>query len=144
MPNTLFIWQINSLSLHTVIIQTKPIKHFVWSPTEHILLIATENSKLYSFTLTNIYVVELVTDHNMNININKINWNQNGKVFTVNDMKSLIIGQPELAEEKNEICEDNLNNHNSNLREEEFNDMENENMENEYSEEVERSFNQNN
>jgi hypothetical protein len=141
MPNTLFIWQINSLSLHTVIIQTKPIKHFVWSPTEHILLIATENSKLYSFTLTNIYVVELVTDHNMNININKINWNQNGKVFTVNDMKNLIIGQPELAEEKNDFCEDNLNNQNS---KHEFNEMENEYMENEYSEEIERSFNDNN
>lgn len=98
MPNTLFVWQISSLSLHTVILQRENIKNFSWSPTDHILLICTENSKLYSFTLNNVYVVELVTDANLSLNINRINWNSNGKYFTVSDNKNLVIGQPEINE----------------------------------------------
>ena len=85
MPNTLWIWQINSLSLHSVIIQLKPIKSFSWSPTDHMLLICTENAKLYTFTLSNVYIVDLITDTNFNLGINKIQWNVDGKSFVASD-----------------------------------------------------------
>ncbi len=110
MPNVLWIWQISSLSLHTVIIQQKPIKNFQWSPTEHILLIVTENSKLYSFTLTNVYVVELVTDINYNICVSKITWNSDGKSFVVSDKNYMIIGYPEINEHNEEVNNEEENN----------------------------------
>jgi hypothetical protein len=106
MPHTLFVWQVSTLSLHTVILQNRPIKSFSWSPTDHILLICTENSKLYSFTLTNVYVVELVTDINLNLNINRISWNPDGRVFTVSDNKNLIIGQPEINDDNQHLIEE--------------------------------------
>lgn len=109
MPNVLWIWQISNLSLHTVIIQQKPIKNFQWSPTEHILLIVTENSKLYTFTLTNVYVVELVTDVNYNLSVAKINWNSDGKSFVVSDKNYMIIGYPELNEQQEEENHDEDN-----------------------------------
>jgi len=130
-PNVLFVWQISSLSLHTIIIQMKPIKNFSWSPTEHILLIATENNKLYSFTLNNIYVIELVTDLNMNLTINKINWNSNGKSFTVGDGKSLVIGHPEISEEEENYAEEvnEIENDNNRHRQDmEVNEMSSENL----------------
>lgn len=107
MPNVLWVWQVSSLSLHTLIIQIKPIKHFSWSPTEHILLISTENSKLYSFTLTNVYVVELVTDTNYVLNIGKIDWNVDGKCFVVSDKNNMIIGHPEINEDQDDNMGDN-------------------------------------
>lgn len=85
MPNVVWIWQVSSLNLHTVIIQLKPVKHFSWSPTDHMLIICTENSKLYTFTLTNVYVVDLVTDVNFNLTINKIQWNVDGRSFIASD-----------------------------------------------------------
>jgi WD40 repeat protein len=121
MPNVLWIWQISSLSLHTVIIQQKPIKNFQWSPTEHILLIVTENSKLYTFTLTNVYVVELVTDVNYNLGVGKITWNSDGKSFVVSDKNYMVIGYPELNEQPEE-----------GIQEEENQDVINENDEDRY------------
>ena len=88
MPNTLWVWQVSSLSLHTVIIQLKNIKSFAWSPTDHILLICTENARVYSFTLTNVYVIELISDVNFNLAINKVNWNIDGRSFTLSDKVS--------------------------------------------------------
>jgi hypothetical protein len=131
MPNVIWVWQISSLSLHTVIIQIKPIKQFEWSPTDHILIISTENSKLYSFTLTNVYVVELVTDTTSNLAINKIIWNCDGKSFTVSDKNFMVIGHPEINEEnaeedQNEYKEDNIGNSRSNVMTEQDNDNENE------------------
>ena len=64
------------------------------------LLITTENSKLYSFTLNNIYVVDLLSENSSNLQLKEIKWNPNGAYFTVSDGKSLIIGQPEIAEEE--------------------------------------------
>jgi hypothetical protein len=85
MPNVVWVWQISTLSLHTVIIQLKTVKHFSWSPSEHMLLICTENPKLYTFTLTNIYIVDLVTDVNSSVGINKILWNVDGRSFVACD-----------------------------------------------------------
>jgi hypothetical protein len=118
-PNVLFVWQISSLSLHTIIFQIRPIKHFSWSPTEHILLIATENNKLYSFTLNNVYVIELVTDLNLNLMINKISWNSDGKSFTVGDGKSLVIGHPEINEDENKEEAENYSDNPNNRQERE-------------------------
>lgn len=105
-PNVLWVWHISTLSLHTVIVQIKPIKHFQWSPTQHILLICTENSRLYSFTLTNVYVIELVTD-TTNIAINKINWNVDGKSFIVSEKTYMIIGYPEINDAEEDLTNNN-------------------------------------
>ena len=60
------------------------------------LLICTENSKIYTFTLTSVYVVDLVTDVNCNLAINKISWNPDGKSFVVSDKVIFIILMIEL------------------------------------------------
>lgn len=97
-PNILYIWQVNSLKLFTIIIQLKPIKDFKWSPKENMLLMVTENAKMYTFTLNNIYIVELVSDLSNTFGALKILWNSDGKNFIVSDKKQMIIGHPELVE----------------------------------------------
>ena len=111
-PNVLWIWQISSLSLHTIIIQINPIKSFNWSPTDHMLLISTDNSKLYSFTLSKIYVFDIEVDKKVNLKFNKLYWSNDGKYFIMEDKSNFIIGSPII---------DNDNDNNNNNRDEEYN-----------------------
>lgn len=102
MPNALYVWQVNGLRLFTIILQLKPIKDFKWSPKENMLLIVTENAKMYTFTLNNVYIVELVSDMNNNFGAGKVIWNSDGKSFIVSDKKQMIIGHPEIGDTGNE------------------------------------------
>ena len=94
LPNIVFIWEANALMLHTVIIQIKPVKEFKWNPSQNILLIVTENSKLYTYTMENIYIVELVSDTASPFSANKIQWATDGRSFIISDKKQMIIGHP--------------------------------------------------
>ena len=97
--NVVFIWEINGLHLYTVVQQIKNVKCFDWSPVENMLLIVTENAKLYTFTLNNVYIVELVSDLNNNFGAIKVMWNKDGKSFIVSDKKQMIIGHPDIGED---------------------------------------------
>ena len=101
LPNMVFIWKVNALSMYTAIMQLKMIKEFKWSPKEDMLLIVTENAKLYTFTLSNVYIVELVSDLNNNFGASFVMWNTDGRSFVVSDKKQMIIGHPEIGEVAN-------------------------------------------
>jgi len=85
MPNTVWIWEVTSLSLFSVAVQLKPVKHFVWSPSSHILAIATENSKIYILTLDDASVCDIPIDSKLNIQMSKCQWNVDGKSFIISE-----------------------------------------------------------
>jgi len=82
-----------------------PIKSFSWSPTDHMLLIVTENSKLYSFTLSKIYVFEIEIDMKKNLAFNKIDWSLDGKFFLLQDKNNFIIGNPLISNSEDKLEE---------------------------------------
>ena len=131
MPNIIFIWETSTLKLHTVIIQLHNIKNMKWSPKENILLIVTDNSKLYTFTLDNVYIIELVSDMNNPFNASNLQWASDGKSFIVSDKKQMLIGHPNILEQ-NENQEDNvqdiLNNEEDNEQQYYNNENENDNI----------------
>ncbi len=108
MSNIVFIWEASTLKLHTVIVQLNNIKNMKWSPKENILLIVTDNSKLYTFTLDNVYIIELVSDMNNPFNASNIQWASDGKSFIVSDKKQMLIGHPNILEHN--LNRDDLNN----------------------------------
>ena len=137
MPNIVFIWETSTLRLHTVIVQLNTIKNMKWSPKENILLIVTDNSKLYTFTLDNVYIIELVSDMSNPFNASNLQWASDGKSFIVSDKKQMLIGHPNILEhnlnnnennqenvnyEEEEIEQNDSNNNINNNEEEEFND----------------------
>ena len=79
-----------------------------WSPKENILLIVTDNSKLYTFTLDNVYIIELVSDMNNPFNASNLQWASDGKSFIVSDKKQMLIGHPNILE--NNLNNDDVNN----------------------------------
>ena len=90
MPNTIWIWEVTSLSLYAVAVQKKPVKAFVWSPSKHILAIATENSKIYILTLEGASVCDIPLESKLNVGINKIHWNVDGKSFIISEKVKII------------------------------------------------------
>ena len=142
MNNIVFIWETSTLKLHTVIVQLNNIKNMKWSPKENILLIVTENSKLYTFTLDNVYIIELVSDINNPFNATNLQWASDGKSFIVSDKKQMLIGHPNLLLENNNVNEeennigdinninDNENINNNNEEDEDFNNIDSNNIEN--------------
>jgi hypothetical protein len=127
MPNIIFIWETSTLKLHTVIVQLHNVKNMKWSPKENILLIVTDNSKLYTFTLDNVYIIELVSDMNNPFCASNLQWASDGKSFIVSDKKQMLIGHPNILEQnvnQEENEQDILNNEENN---EQYYNNENEN-----------------
>jgi len=102
MPNHVWIWEVTSLSLFSVAVQLKPVKHFAWSPSNHILAIATENSKIYILTLDDASVCDIPIESKLNIGMTKCQWNVDGKSFLISEKNYVFIGHPLLANKDDE------------------------------------------
>ena len=129
-PNAVFIWEVNTLKLNSVIVHIKNVKDFKWSPKENILIIVTENEKCYVFSLFNVYLVELVSDSQKGFQASFIKWNNDGKSFIISDKKQMIIGHP-LNENNNQNLDEQNNDLNSYINNINNDNIDNQNFENE-------------
>ena len=121
--NAIFIWQVNNLKLHTIIVQNKSIKDFKWAPNEYLLLIVTENEKLYTFTLNQVSLCDLISDSNSPLNANKIIWNKDGRCFIVCDKKQMMIGTKLDGDEEDNKGVDEISENEQKNNLENFNNM---------------------
>ena len=93
-PNILWVWSIDTIELHSVIITLKHIKDFKWSPPtqkNNFLFIVTENNKTYQFSSNTISTIE-IPNTTGNITPYKIQWNSQGNCLLLNDKSNIIIG----------------------------------------------------
>ena len=93
-PNILWVWSIDTIELHSVIITLKHIKDFKWTPPtqkNNFLFIVTENNKTYQFSSNTISTIE-IPNTTGNITPYKIQWNSQGNCLLLNDKSNIIIG----------------------------------------------------
>jgi hypothetical protein len=83
-PNVLFIWQVNTLTLYSVIIQINPIRSFSWSPSENILILISGTNRLNIITPTEASICSIPTDIK-ELSLLKVQWNKNGTNFMVSE-----------------------------------------------------------
>ena len=62
MPNILFIWDLNLMSLQTVLIHLNEVYYFDWAKNKNILFISTNNNKLYYYTIDSCNILKLAKD----------------------------------------------------------------------------------
>ena len=104
MPNILFIWDLNQMSLLTVLIQLNEISYFQWAKNQNILFISTNNNKLYYFTLDSCKILKLAPDFQ-----NKsLVFSADGKKMMVKDINNFIMVNIENPNEENEVKKEEL------------------------------------
>ena len=145
MPNILFIWDLNLMSLQTVLIHLNEISYFDWDKNKNILFISTNNNKLYYYTIDSCKILQLTKDFQNNSFIisndgQKMMIKDNNYFITVNieeqnDSSNNInvgdINENEILENQNNQMEYQINeqnNENENENEEQYEEMQ-ENME---------------
>ena len=108
-PNVIWIWQVSNLSLYSIGIHLKPVKSFAWSPIENLLLIVTENNRVYSMTLTEASIIPILSEKiNSNLYLSNIEWSSDGNSFIVSDKSNVFYGTPNY-DNNNNNTENDLN-----------------------------------
>ena len=92
-PNAIFIWEISSLTLKTILIFEKTVNSFKWSPNDTKLLIGTDSENIYIYDINTIYLIDL---NSPQFSIKDIKWNNDGKSFALTDRNKMIIGFSEI------------------------------------------------
>ena len=99
MPNILFIWDLNQMSLQFVLIQLNEVVYFEWSKNKNILFISTNNNKLYYFTLDSCNILQLQKDF-----YNKsLIFSSDGKKMMIKDTNNFIMVNLDNEEEGDRI-----------------------------------------
>ena len=59
MPNSLWVWNATSFSLHSILNQLEPIRVMQWHPQRNLLAFCTGSPKVYFWTLDGAYVIHV-------------------------------------------------------------------------------------
>jgi len=102
MPNYLWIWNIATLKLVTIIEQLLPIKQVSWNPViPGRLAFITGNSNIYFWDAEMGYC-ECVDVPALNFEVHSMNWNPDGKSIVLMDKDKFCLAFP-IEEEMEEI-----------------------------------------
>ena len=147
MPNILFIWDLNLMSLQTVLIHLNEISYFDWDKNKNILFISTNSNKLYYYTIDSCKILQLtkdfqnnsfiisndgqkmmIKDNNYFITVNIEEQNDSSNNINVGDINENEIPENQNNQMEYQINEQNNENENENENEEQYEEMQ-ENME---------------
>ncbi|XP_046850970.1 WD repeat-containing protein WRAP73-like [Xenia sp. Carnegie-2017] len=78
MPYTLWIWNVITLKLYAVLIQTSPIKTIQWDPQNERVALCTGNNKLYFWSVAGCVTVDVPTESEALFQVNSLSWHPDG------------------------------------------------------------------
>lgn len=90
MPNVLWIWDMETLALHIILIQKQPIKSVSWSPKSLHLAFSTSAARLFLWSLDGASVCDVPTDLSV-FNVNKLGWSSDGQSLLIQDKAQAIV-----------------------------------------------------
>ena len=99
MPTTIWIWDMTTLELASVLIHTNPVKSFSFSPNSNDLYIVAGCGRVYTWAPLGASVIELPQngfgrEMISQTTLNKIKWNPNARNLLLMDKTDLLIGIP--------------------------------------------------
>lgn len=81
MPNVVWIWDVTKLSLAVLLLQSNPIREFLWDPLQSRLAICTANSKLYLWSPAGCVSVLVPTEST--VTVQKMIWHPSGTALAL-------------------------------------------------------------
>ena len=99
MPSTVWVWDMTSLELCSVLIHSSAVKSFKFSPNSNDLYIVCGTGRVYTWAPLGASVIELPQsgfgkDLISNTVLNRVKWNPNGHNMLLMDKADLLIGIP--------------------------------------------------
>jgi WD40 repeat protein len=94
MPKAVWIWDMTTLELATVLIHKNNVKNFKFNPNSNELYIVAGAGRVYTWGPLGASVVELPIGGEQTVALNKIIWNPNSGNLLLMDKVNLMIGIP--------------------------------------------------
>ena len=94
MPNTVWIWEIQSLTLKAILLHMQPVKNFSWCPKNNDLAICTANGKIFFWSAEGASVCD-VPYEGRNFNVTNLEWSSNGAFLLLFDKNECLIVYPQ-------------------------------------------------
>ena len=94
MPTAVWIWDMTTLELASVLIHRNVVKNFKFKPGSNELYIVAGSGRVYTWGPSGASVVELPIGGEEKINLTKIIWNPNSGNLLLMDKTNLLIGIP--------------------------------------------------
>ena len=103
-PNVIYIWDMITLALKSVLIHAKSVKCIEWCKIKNVCVIGTSNGRIYIWSGDGALLCDLPFGKN---NIDKefkvegLDWSEDGQYFLVKNKMELVVAYPNL----DEICQ---------------------------------------
>ena len=98
MPSTVWVWDMTTLELASVLIHLNDVKSFKFSPNSNDLYIVTGTGRVYTWAPLGASVIELPQSglgNSLNTTcLSKLRWNPKSSNLLLMDKNSLLIGIP--------------------------------------------------
>lgn len=102
MPNTVWIWEMQTLSLKVILQHLQQIKYFSWSPTTNDLAICTGIGKIYFWSNEGASICD-VPFEGRNFNVWTLDWSKNGSFLILSDKNDCLVVYPKGNREEDYI-----------------------------------------
>lgn len=99
MPSSVWIWEIQNLSLIAILVHLQQIKNFSWSPNKNELAICTGNGKIFFWSPEGAYVCD-VPYEGRNFSVHNLKWSFDGNYIMVLDKNECVIVYPNGVQDK--------------------------------------------
>jgi len=99
MPNCLWIWDMETMELESLLIQYNSIKSAAWSPNSLLLALCTGTGQVFFWSKQGALVCTLSLEAK-DFSTQKLQWAPNGKSLVIVDRARLTVGYPEFADQE--------------------------------------------
>jgi WD40 repeat protein len=95
-PNVVWIWDLASISLNSVMVHKQEVEHLEWCPKTTTLNISTGSGKLYLWTVRVASICNVPVNKE-SFSVHSTLWNPNGKCFVALDKNGLVFVYPQIS-----------------------------------------------
>ena len=96
MPTVVWVWDMTTFELHTILLHINPVKAFKFAPHSQQLVIGTGMPRVFVWTPTGSCVISLpqYMDVQSGLNVIKVKWNPRGSNLVLSDKNLAILAFP--------------------------------------------------
>lgn len=89
-PNLIYIWDLQTLSLHSILIHQDPVKAVVWAPNRNVLALSSAQDRVFVWTETGASVCDVPLETG-EFRVGSLQWDSRGESLLLMDKATLMV-----------------------------------------------------